>query len=108
MAKASRFIGGKYITKEMVESMSAKEREVVIDHVAEESITGTPKLVCYFDKHELGLPLNTTRIEQLMDIHGGVEETDEWRGTKVRLVVDPNVRFQGKRVGGVAIEGAEK
>lgn len=104
--KATRYVGGKFITKEMIEGMTAKERAVTIDHVVEDTIQGVKKLVVMFENMEVGLPLNTTRIEALIEIHGGVEETDEWRGTKVILAVDPNIRFQGKKVGGVAIEAA--
>lgn len=105
MPKATKFFGGKYITKEMVQEMSEKERECVIDHIAVEHISGAQKLVLYTDKHDVGLPLNTSRIEALIEIHGGVEETDDWRGTKIRLIVDESVRYQGKRVGGVMVEG---
>ena len=103
MPLASKFVGGRYMTKEMVEAMSDKERACKIDHISVEAITGVEKLVLYTDKHDVGLPLNTTRIEQLIEIHGGAEETDDWRGTAIVLTVDPNVRYQGKRVGGVGI-----
>lgn len=102
--KATNYIGGKYMTKENVETFTAKERVSTIDHVSLEAISGQQKLVCYFEEHDIGLPLNTSRIESLIEIHGGVEETDEWRGTKVLLAVDASVRYQGKRVGGVKIE----
>lgn len=105
MPLASKFMGGKFLTKETVDSMTTKERTCIIDHIAVEAITGVEKLVLYTNSHDLGLPLNTTRIEQLIEMHGGVEDTDEWRGTKIVLGVDPNVRYQGKRVGGVTIEG---
>lgn len=108
MAKATAYIGGKYITKEMVEAMDAKERRCIIDHVSEETISGVRKLVVYFENHEFGLPLNTTRIETLIEVHGGVEETDDWRGTEIMLGVDPTIRFQGKRVGGVTLEPIPK
>jgi len=107
MAKATQYIGGKYLTAEMVQKMTDKERVVTIDHVSEEQISGQKKLVAVFKELEIGLPLNTTRIEALIEIHGGVEETDDWRGTKVRLAYDADVRFQGKRVGGIAIESVE-
>lgn len=107
MTQATKYIGGKYITKEMVDAMPPKDRSCTIDHISVENIGGQEKLVLWSDKHELGLPLNTTRIEQLIEMHEGVEETDDWRGTKIVLAVDPSVRYQGKRVGGVVIDAPE-
>jgi hypothetical protein len=88
--------------------MSDAERECEIDHISVENIRGTEKLVLFTDKHEDGLPLNTTRIERLVEIHGGDDNTDNWRGTKIRLIVDHSVKFQGRKVGGVNIEAAGK
>lgn len=107
MTDATRFLGGKFLTAENVKGMKGDEATMVIDHVAEESISGQTKLVIYFQDQELGLPLNTTRIEAMIELHGGVADTDKWRGTKIHLVYDPSVRFQGKRVGGIAIEAAK-
>lgn len=106
MAKASRYLAGKYLTVEAVQGMTVAERTVTISHVAEESIQGTDKLVAYFDGQEAGLPLNNTRIEQLLELHGGEDETDKWRGTKVEIYVDPHVRMGGKKVGGVGLRAA--
>lgn len=106
MTKATRYLAGKYFTVEMVEGLSPAERVVAISHVAEEFIQGAEKLVLYFEGHDSGLPLNNTRIEQMIEIAGGKEETDHWRGIKVELHIDPTVRYGGRKVGGVALRAA--
>ncbi len=52
------------------------------------------KYVLYFTELEKGLVLNRTNIERLGKALG--EETDDWKGRKVALYVDPDVTFQGK------------
>lgn len=107
MAKASRYLAGKYISVEMVQAMTPEERKVTVDHVVEDAISGQDKLVVYFVGVESGLPLNNTRIEQMIELHGGADDTDKWRGSKLELYVDPSVRYGGKRVGGVAIRAVQ-
>lgn len=107
MAKASRYLAGKYLNVETVEAMEPAERIVTISHVAEEEIANRDKLVLYFDGVDSGLPLNNTRIEQMIAICDQNDDTDGWRGKKVELFIDPHVRMGGKKVGGVAIRAAQ-
>lgn len=66
----------------------------------EESIE--KKLILSFKETDMGLTLNITNMETLKDSFGS--ETDDWIGKKIRLVIDPNVRFQGKKQGGIRIK----
>jgi hypothetical protein len=102
MAKARQFTGGQFIKCDSVEAMSDKERHTTISHVEVEAINGRVKLVMYVKSAEFGLPLNTTNIEELVDAFG-TDETDDWEGKAVELYVDPSIRFQGRRVGGVRV-----
>ncbi|MBI4585500.1 MAG: hypothetical protein HY717_15915 [Planctomycetes bacterium] len=51
---------------------------------------------------ELALPivLNKAMLRQLIDIFGS-NEAESWKGKRVILYKDPEVYFQGRRVGGL-------
>jgi hypothetical protein len=79
---------------------------VTIDRVALEKIEGEggeeEKPVLYFIGHERGLVCNRTNAEEITAIVGD-QETDRWHGHKIVLYVDPNVKFSGKKVGGIRV-----
>ena len=46
--------------------------------------------------------LNSTNWFAVEIEHG--DDTDDWGGKKVKICVDPNVMFRGKRVGGLRLK----
>lgn len=61
------------------------------------------KRVLYFEEDPRGVVLNKSRFTQLVEITGSAD-SDQWVGKKITLVVDPNVKYAGKKVGGLAFE----
>lgn len=106
MPKASNYIGGRYLNVTRLREMKPDQCKVGIDHVEVKMIAGEEKLVMHLVDTELPLALGTEQIEQLIDITG-TDDTDDWRGLVIQLYVDENVRFQGKRVGGIRIQPVE-
>lgn len=104
--KASNYIGGRYLNVTRLREMKAEDCKVGIDHCEAKIIAGEEKLVLHLVDTELPLALGTEQIEQLIEIIGS-DDTDDWRGVVVQLYVDENVRFQGKRVGGIRIRPVE-
>ncbi len=52
-----------------------------------------------------GIILNNTNWDSLEEITGK-DDSDDWIGTHIEVYVDPNIRFGGKKVGGVRIRKA--
>lgn len=61
------------------------------------------KWAVFFVEDRRGVTLNKTRKDQLVEITDSAE-SDDWIGKRVRLVIDPGVKYQGKKVGGLAFE----
>ena len=60
------------------------------------------KWVLLFQDHPKKLSLNTTKIRLLEAAYG--DDSDYWRGKKVRLSWDPSVIMAGQVVGGIKLE----
>lgn len=79
-------------------------RTLTIKSVAEEEVgpedRREPKIVMRFVEDDRGLTLNKTRYEDATAFLGD-KNTDTWIGKKIQLAYDPNVKFGGKRVGGI-------
>lgn len=60
----------------------------------------------YFNEHQKPMVLNVTSIRVLEQAFG--DESDDWKGKKVMVYVDPNVSFQGKVVGGLRLRPPKK
>jgi hypothetical protein len=75
--------------------------------VREEKVT-TPgkgtnsRLVAYFEGLSKGLVVNTANGETLLEITG-TEDPNEWKDVAVQLYVDPDVKYGGKKIGGIRI-----
>lgn len=63
-------------------------------------------LVIFFKELDQGVVLCKESILQLEQICGS-DDTDQWIGKKVTMFFDPNIRYQGKLVGGIRFR-AEK
>ena len=101
MRSYDKYRDTKFVQKTDVE----KEVLVTIDKVTEEDVSMEDKpekmkFVIYFkEDYKPWAP----GIESLEDIHriAGTGNVDDWHGTKLVLLVDPDVRFAGKKVGGI-------
>lgn len=60
------------------------------------------KLVLYFKETKQGLVLNKTNLGILTELFDS-DDSDDFIGKKVAVTHDPNVRYGGKRVGGVKL-----
>lgn len=99
----TKFKKSKWLKKDAVEALPASRRRTRIVNIEEDEVGDDTKLVCYFDGIEKGLPLNATNMDVLADASGS-QDSDDFIGLAVEIVVDPNVRFQGKRVGGIVLK----
>ena len=81
--------------------------EVTIQSVSEEEVGSQKdkKLAIYFKEMEQGLIPAKAVLKFLVGELG--DETDAWVGKKFVLFSDPNVFFQGKRVGGLRLKKVE-
>lgn len=104
MPKASKFLKEKFMRVDDVAEMSEEDRRCVVDHVVLRSIGRDRRLVLYTDKHNRGLALNDARIENMIEIASGEDDTDKWRKFHIRLYIDYDVQYEGEDVGGIRIE----
>lgn len=59
-----------------------------------------PKVVVFFNDGS-PLILNSGNWNIIEDMYG--DDSDEWIGKKIRVWFNPDVEFQGKRVGGIRV-----
>jgi len=105
MGKSYRkFVGNaKYLKKEDIPSpvdtsiLWIKEEEVTTPGKGTET-----KLVLYFDGLKKGLVLNKENGEALAEITG-TDDYEKWVDTPIQLYVDPDVKYGGKKTGGIRI-----
>jgi len=102
---ARSFLGGQYLQKEDV----SEPVIVTISHAETKAFEGEdrPKLVLYFEEYQKGLACNNTNILILIDACGK-DDTDQWKGKKIVLYVDPTVMYSGRMVGGLRVRAATK
>ena len=75
--------------------------------VKEEKVTAPGKgtktrLVAYFDGLSKGLVINMANAETLAELTG-TDDYEKWADTTVQLYVDPDVKYGGKKTGGIRI-----
>ena len=75
--------------------------------IKEEKVTAPGKdtmtqLVAYFEGLSKGLVLNTANCETLLAITG-TDDSNEWKDVALQLYVDPDVKYGGKKTGGIRI-----
>jgi hypothetical protein len=99
-----RFVGNaKYLKKEDIPSpintsiLWIKEEEVTAPGKGTET-----RLVLYFDGLKKGLVLNTANAEALAEITG-TDGYEQWSDVPIELYVDPDVKYGGKKIGGIRI-----
>jgi hypothetical protein len=99
-----KFVGNaKYLKKEDIPSpvntsiLWIKEEEVTAPGKGTET-----RLVLYFDGQKKGMVLNTANAEALAEI-AGTEDYEKWSDIPIQLYVDPDVKYGGKKTGGIRI-----
>lgn len=102
MPRANRFLGSRYLSKDDVEDMDAKDRTGKVDHISVEVIDREDRLVLYCENWGVGLPLNRTNIETMIELANS-DDTDSWRGIPIEVYLDRNVMYRDRRVGGIRI-----
>jgi hypothetical protein len=99
-----KFVGNaKYLKKEDISSPI----DTSILWIKEEEVTAPGKgtetrLVLYCDGLKKGLVLNTTNADALLDITG-TDDYEQWSDISIELYVDPDVKYGGKKIGGIRI-----
>lgn len=82
--------------------LAGKEpRRVKIVRVADFTDNGKSKLALEFANTDKKFALNKGNIEALEAAYGF--NTDDWVGKQVTLSHDPDVRYQGRTVGGIKL-----
>jgi hypothetical protein len=99
-----KFVGNaKYLKKEDIPSpinssiLWTKEEEVTAPGKGTET-----RLVLYFEGLKKGLVLNMANAEALAEITG-TDEYEQWSDVPIELYVDPDVKYGGKKIGGIRI-----
>jgi hypothetical protein len=80
---------------------------LIIIEVREEEVTAPgekPKrrVVLYFDGKDKGLVLNQANGDALFELTG-YEDPEQWIDVRVEVYCDPNVKYAGKKVGGIRL-----
>lgn len=99
--KVSQMIDSKFLKKEdFPEDEICTIRGIKQENVGRDD---APEMrwTLYFTEQKKPMVLNVTSIRVLESAYG--DESDNWRGKKVTVYVDPNVSFQGRVVGGLRL-----
>ena len=99
MPKLTEVFHSKYLK---AEDLQGKTVRVTIDHVEYEEVgleegKKEKKLVVYLQGKERQLVLNKTNAESILEISGGLQNTDDWGGLPIALYPD-KTKFGGKTV----------
>lgn len=101
MPRVSDVYGGNWLEKE---DIGNRQVIVTIESISvHEMGDGKRKAAIHFVGKEKALLVNVTNAAAIEAITG-TDEMDDWTGTRVVLYTDPNVMYQGKRVGGLRIK----
>ena len=100
--KISKYRSSKWLKKEDVEALSLEERRTEVVSIEEDKVGDDLKPVVSFKGIEKPWPINMTGLEVLAELTGS-QDTEDFVGTKVEVFVDPDVRYAGKRVGGIKL-----
>ncbi len=100
--KISKYRNSKWLTKEDVDALTPEQRRTVVTKVEEDEVGEVLKPVTYFKGIVKGWPTNMTGLEVLAELSGS-PDTEDFVGVKVEVFVDPDVRYAGKRVGGIKL-----
>ena len=98
MTKTSDMIQSKFLKKEDFSTAAVLTiKDCTLEDVGDDS-----RWVLWLRERDKGLVLNVTKIRMLESAYG--QDTDDWRGQRVKLSHDPSVTFAGKVVGGIKLQ----
>lgn len=105
MANINDFVTSKYLKKADLGPQGKALFTVKgweFKNVAQENSAPDRKCVVYFNETDKALPLNKTN---LFDFAAAMrsDDPDVWKGKKIVVYFDENVRFKGERVGGMRV-----
>jgi hypothetical protein len=100
MVKLGLYRGGAWLR---AADLGSKEHTVQVEAIREEEVgaDGQRKLVARFAGKSKGLVLNDANLETLEAAFGA--DSSDAVGGQVILFVDPDVRYAGRKVGGIRI-----
>jgi len=98
----SKYRNSKWLKKEDVAQLDEEQRIVTVEVVVEEQVGDDIKPVVYFKGIDKGWAINMTGLEALAEMAES-QDTEDFIGVRVEIYVDPDVRYAGKRVGGIKI-----
>ena len=101
----SKYRKSKWLKKEDVMELSAEQQIATVQAVVEEQVGDDVKPVVYFKGIEKGWAANMTGLEALAEMAES-QDTEDFIDVRVQIYVDPDVRYAGKRVGGIKIRPA--
>jgi len=104
MVKTSRYLkkADLFETPMTVTMHSVIEQNVARRHEPEKL-----KHVIYFHETSKALVLGMTNAELIAEAIGS-EDLDEWTGKRITLFYDPDVDFDGTRVGGIRVKAVDE
>lgn len=101
----SKYRNSKWLTKDDVARLSDAERIVTVISVTEQQVGDDIKPVVSFRELDKDWPSNITGLESMAEMAGS-RDSDDFAGLIVEIYVDPDVRYAGKRVGGIKVRPA--
>lgn len=107
MPRATDFLGANCINVRDVQDFDGDEFVGVVKSVEARTMGDRQKLIVYFEDMPKGLALNQENLEAMIALAGGEDDTDRWAGLSVRVYIDPNVVYMGRRVGGIRVSEPE-
>jgi len=103
MARVPGGLRGTYLTAEMLKTpIVATVREVSVQTIGVGADKKDKVLIDWTDTYLPQLPLNKVNLEACCAAWG--DEMNDWIGKKVKLFVDQNVTFQGRKVPGIRMQ----
>ena len=105
MRSYDKYRNSKYIQQSDVENSPNKALLVTIKEVTEENMASDSqpermKFVIHFEENYKPWAPGVETLEVIKQIVG-TGNVDDWPGTKLVMVIDPNVSYQGKITGGI-------
>jgi hypothetical protein len=95
------FSPSKYLKKEDIDGEAIVTiKGIKKQNMARDDAEPEYKHILYFMEYEKGMVLNKTNGKRIFAVY---PNTDEWPGKKIRLIVDENVEYAGKIVGGLRV-----
>ena len=100
--KGNDIFPGKYLR---AADINGQTPTVTIDRVDMEKLGDDMKPVVNFVGKERGVALNKSNWNTIVELTGQ-DDSDHWHGCAIKLFVDPNVMYQGKRIPAIRIMAA--